>query len=283
MNNITGLDLNHYKSPTSTQFSFGIQHEIGKSVLDVKYVGTQNRHQNFYSETDLVDQSLLAGLQTNNATYNADVPFLGYHSIRIAQNEANGNYNGLQMSLRGNLKSELQYQFGYTYSKTNDAGSNGSSAGDLGNISNPYAGWKYDFGPADYDIRHVFFTNFVYDIPFLKNSSSKGLRTAFGGWELSGIVQAQSGAPINIGLSGGSVTSIVPNSQNRPDTAGGGHDPHTVNAWFDTSIFSAPAAGTMGEHTTQLRPRTRTRQLEPLALQELRVQSGARDQPPIPC
>jgi len=246
INNITGLNRNNYKSPSSSQFSLGIQQSIGKSVLDFKYVGTQNRHQNYYTETNLVDPSLLPALQSNSANYNADVPFLGYKSIRIAQNEANGDYNSLQASIRGNLKSDLQYQVGYTYSHTNDAGSQGSSALDLGNISNPYAGWRYDFGPSPYDIHHVFFTNFVYDIPLLKNSDSKGLKMAFGGWEISGIVAAQSGAPLNIGLNGSSVSSIVPNTSNRPDQTGGGSDPHTVNQWFDTSIYTAPAPGTWG-------------------------------------
>ncbi len=164
----------------------------------MKYVGTQNRHQNFYTETNLIP---LGSLSTFTGTYDENVPFSGYHGIRMARNEANGDYNSLQASIRGNLKSDLQYQVGYTYSHTNDAGSQGSSAGDLGTISNPYLGWKYDFGPADYDIRNVFFTNFVYDLPFLKNSPSKGLKTAFGGWEISGIIAAQSGAPLNIGLS----------------------------------------------------------------------------------
>jgi hypothetical protein len=245
VNNITGLDRNHYTSPSSSQFSLGVQHQIGSSVLSVSYVGTQNRHQNYYTETNLVPEGQLAALQANSANYNADVPFLGYKSIKQSLNEANGDYNSLQTTFRGNLKSDLQYQVGYTYSRTNDAGSQGSSAGDLGSISNPYAGWKYDFGPSDYDVRNVFFTNFVYQIPLFKNSG-KGLRTALGGWELSGIVQAQSGAPLNIGLNGTSVTSIVPNSSNRPDVTGGGHDPHTVKEWFDTSIFTAPAPGTWG-------------------------------------
>jgi Carboxypeptidase regulatory-like domain len=249
VNNVTGLDRTHYKSPISSQFSLGIQHSIGKSVLDLKYVGTQNRHQNYYTETNLVDPSLLPGLQANSANYNADVPFLGYKGIRQSVNGANGDYNSLQASLRGNLKSDLQYQVGYTYSHTNDAGSQGSSAGDLGTISNPYVGWKYDFGPSPYDIHHVFFSNFVYEIPLLKNSDSKGLKMAFGGWELSGIVSAQSGAPLNIGLNTPNITNVIPSygqNLNRPDVSGSGHDPHTVGEWFDTSIFSAPAPGTWG-------------------------------------
>jgi len=242
INNITGLDRNSYKAPLSSQFSLGIQHSIGKSVLDVKYVGTQNRHQNFYTETNLPDFSQL----TTAPAYDTKVPFLGYHGIRMARNEANGDYNSFQASIRGSVKSDLQYQMGYTYSHTNDAGSQGSSAGDLGTISNPYVGWKYDFGPSNYDIHHVFFTNFVYDIPFLKNSANRGLKTTLGGWEISGMVAAQSGAPLNIGLNGNSVSSLVPNTSNRPDISGGGHDPHTVNQWFDTSMFSVPADGQWG-------------------------------------
>src|SRR5205823_3018454 len=47
INNIQGLDQHNYKSPSSTQFSLGVQESIRKSVLDLKYVGTQNRHQNY--------------------------------------------------------------------------------------------------------------------------------------------------------------------------------------------------------------------------------------------
>ena len=247
INNVTGMDRNNYKAPLSSQFSLGVQHSIGKSVLDVKYVGTQNRHQNFYTETNLPDFSLLPTL--TSSTYDINVPFRGYHGIRLARNEANGDYNSFQTSIRGSLKSDLQYQVGYTYSKTNDAGTNQNSSGDLGMISNPYVGWKYDFGPSDFDIHHVFFTNFVYDIPLLKNSPNRGLKTAFGGWEISGIVAAQSGAPLNIGLNTPNITNLIPSygaNLNRPDRSGAGHDPHTVNEWFDTSVFSAPVAGQWG-------------------------------------
>ena len=53
VNNITGMDQNNYSSPRSTQYSLGVQHSIGQSVLSVAYVGTQNRHQNYYTETNL--------------------------------------------------------------------------------------------------------------------------------------------------------------------------------------------------------------------------------------
>jgi Carboxypeptidase regulatory-like domain/TonB-dependent Receptor Plug Domain len=260
VNNITGLNKSDYAAPRSTQFSLGVQHSIGKSVLSVAYVGTQNRHQNYYTETNLVPEGDLPTFVANqpctaltnycpvignNPVYNLDTPYLGYHGIKLSQNEANGDYNGLQLSFRGNvLSNDLQYQVIYTYSHTNDVFTSGNSAGDLGNISNPYAGWKYDFGPANFDIHNVFIANFVYDIPLLRHSDNKLMKTALGGWEVSGIVIAQSGAPINIGLNGGNVASVVPNAANRPDVTGSGHNPHTVQEWFDTSIYSTPACAT---------------------------------------
>jgi hypothetical protein len=228
----------------------GIQRAIGRSVFSASYVGSQNRHQNFYTETNLANQALLPSLLSAQTVYNAALPYVGYHSINLATNEANGDYNSLQLAMRGNVKSDLNYQLGYTYSHSNDPSSNGTgSGGDLQAVSDPYAGWKYDFGPSAFDRRNVFFANFVYQIPFLKNSENKMLKTFVGGWEISGIVTAESGAPVNLTIgsyAGGSPCIIVPNCSDRPNVTGSVIYPHTVSQWFSVSNFSAPAPGTWG-------------------------------------
>jgi hypothetical protein len=248
---IVGLNQKEYAAPRSSQFSLGIQQGIGQMMLSVAYVGSQNRHQNFYSETNLPPQSLLSGFVTSSVlaqAYNASVPYRGYNSVLLAQNEATGNYNSLQLSLRGNaLKNDLTWQAGYTYSHTHDSFNAFGDGGDLSAVSNPYQGWQYDYGPSSFDIRNIFFTNFVYQVPLLKSSSNRILKTALGGWELSGIVTATSGAPLSIGLAGQSVASVVPNTANRPNVNGKMNNPHTVGEWFDTSVFSAPAPGTWGD------------------------------------
>ena len=249
---ITGLFDNHYAAPRSSQYSLGIQQSIGaQSVLSVSYVGSMNRHQSYLQNIDLVPESLLPGMQTTSSlaqTYNANVNYLGYSSIDLAQNEANGLYNSVQISFRGtSLKNDLTYQVGYTYSRTWDPMAGTSNSFDLNNISNPYEGWKYDWGPSFFDIRNNFFANFVYDIPLLKNSDNKLLKTTLGGWEVSGIVTAITGAPLNIGVTGENVCSVVPDCSNRPDVTGSLVNPHTVQEWFDTAAFSMPAAGTWGD------------------------------------
>jgi hypothetical protein len=260
VNNITGLDQNNYRAPLSTQYSLGIQQQVGKSVLSVSYVGTQMRHQNYYTEYNLVPQNLLPYLQSGDATllpsgvsapanYNSVVAYPGYHQIQMARNEANGEYNALQASFRGNwLGNDLTYQLGYTFSYAYDTSTNpGGSGSDLANVSNPYEGWKYDWGPSAFDHRNIFFANFVYDIPLMKNAQNRFMKTALGGWEVSGIVTFETGAPLNIGLNGNNVSSIVPQTNNRPDQSGAAtNNPHTVQQWFDTSIYSMPGPGLWG-------------------------------------
>jgi hypothetical protein len=142
---------------------------------------------------------------------------------------------------------DLTLQTAYTYAKAIDPTTGGGNNFDLDNVSNPYAGWKYDNGPSIFDRTNVAFVNFVYDIPFLKNSDSHLLKATAGGWEVSGIVTMESGAPLNIGLTGSNITSIIPESSNRPNLTGTISYPHTVNEWFNPAAFSDPAPGTWGD------------------------------------
>ena len=231
-----------YPPPVSYQYSAGVQQSLGaNAVLSVSYVGSQNRHGNYYREINLppisdIPRLLAPGAPNINTLYN----YAGYGPIRLAYNEAEGHYNSLQFDLHGKVRRDLQLQFGYTYAKAMDATTSTGSGGDLNNATNPYVGWQYDSGPSIYDRRNVAFVNFVYDIPFLRTSGNRLMKTAVGGWSLSGIVSMQSGAPLNIGVNGSNAASVIPNSGNRPDLAGSIKYPKTVNAWFDPSSFSVP-------------------------------------------
>src|SRR5262249_46389131 len=144
---LSGMDPTQYAAPRSTQFSIGIQQAIGKSVFSAAYVGTRNRHQNFYNQIELPPPNLLPGFVTSSTlaqTYNASLPYLGYRSIEMGQNEANGSYNSFQLSFRGTtLRNDLTYQIGYTYSRSYDSFNAFASGGDLYPVSDPYLGWKY--------------------------------------------------------------------------------------------------------------------------------------------
>ncbi|MBV9072139.1 MAG: TonB-dependent receptor [Acidobacteria bacterium] len=244
---ITGQANGNYKLPVVYQYSFGVQQSLGRqSVISVAYVGSQSRHQSDFREIELPNASLLPGLVNNSTGYNQLLPFLGFHSIRLANDEASGHYNSLQTDVHGRIRNDLTVQVGYTLSRAIDPSTGGGNGFDLDNVSNPYLGWKYDQGPSIFDRTNVAFVNFVYEIPFLKNSDNRLLKSTVGGWTFSGIVTMESGAPLNITQGGTNVCSVVPNCANRPDLTGSISYPHTVAQWFNTSAFTAPAQGTWG-------------------------------------
>ncbi|OLD81433.1 MAG: hypothetical protein AUF67_08150 [Acidobacteria bacterium 13_1_20CM_58_21] len=245
---LTGLAVDNYKLPASYQYSVGVQHSLNaKSVLSVSYVGNQNRHQNDRSQYNLPDPSALPGL-INGGQYTLapGLTYPGFHAIRLTANEANSHYNALQVDLNSQVGRDLQLRAYYTLSRTIDPTTAGNGGGDLGNVSNPYAGWRYDIGPGGYDRTHNAAFNFIYDIPVFRGSQSRLVKTALGGWQVSGIVTMSSGLPINIGLSGNQSGNGLPAATNRANLTGSVSYPHTVGQWFDTTAFTAPAVGAFG-------------------------------------
>jgi hypothetical protein len=267
---VTGINKD-YPAPRLSQYSVGVQQQFGKAVASVSYVGAVGRHQSYWEEINRPPESQLACLQAGNATeratycpggvqpaFNTVVPYTGYTQIRQAFNGANSHYNSLQMELRGQVYRDLQLQAAYTYSKSVDpASNNGGNGNDLNAVSNPYVGWKYDVGPSLLDRTHVAFVNFVYDIPLLRNSTSRAAKTLLGGWSLSGIIMMQTGVPVNVTVSSHNVASIFPGGDvgNRPDLTGTISYPKTNVVqngkvtgiqWFDVGAFTAPAFGKWG-------------------------------------
>ncbi len=246
---ITGLAVDQYKQPASYQWSIGVQRQLGaKSVLGVAYVGNTNRFQNDYAEANLPSESYLGAL-IGGANYNTapGLPYPGFHSIDLSRNEANSHYNGLQVDLSSQVGRDLTLRAFYTLSRTIDGTNAGNGGGDLGNVSNPYAGWLYDVGPGGYDRTHNGSVNFIYDIPILRHSENRLAKTLIGGWELSGIVTLTSGLAINPTLTGGQSSNGLPNGTNRPDQVASVSYPHTVAEWFNTASFAAPAVGAWGD------------------------------------
>ncbi len=266
---ITGLDKVNNKLPRSYQYSIGVQRALSaRTVLELQYVGNQNRNQNAYLETNLPSSANIATLfANNNADYNTRVPYLGFHSIRQTENLQSSHYNSFQAQIHSQIRRDLTLQAAYTVSRAIDPATGNNGVGDLNNYDNPYD-LRYDNGPSGLDRTQIAFVNFIYDIPFLKNSSNKLLKSTVGGWQVSGIVTMQTGVPIHISEGGitncaqtnsatdpkctgsllgtGNISSIVPNADNRPNISGGVSYPKTAGHWFSTSAFSPTVAGTWG-------------------------------------
>lgn len=252
---ITQLNSARYQLPLSYQYSFGVQRALAaRSVLSLAYVGNVEHYQSDAVNTNLPAFNQLPALSVSSGAYNTLLPYLGYHAILTDQDEGNSSYNSLQIELHSHLRNGLQLQGAYTFSRAIDPSTGSGGDGfDLDTVSNPYAGWSYDRGPSVFDRTHVAFVNFIYDLPFFRNSQSGFLKSSLGGWQTSGVVTMESGAPLNLGVSGSTVCSFVPNCAVRPNLTGKISYPkskatlssgNNTMQWFDPTAFSIAPVST---------------------------------------
>ncbi|MDX2030601.1 MAG: TonB-dependent receptor [Blastocatellia bacterium] len=149
------------------------------------------------------------------------------------------SYNSLQ------IKVDRRFKNGFLITNSYTRGRAITYSDDNGGVGTP-ANPELSRGPAGFDRPHMLNTTFVWDIPFA-NKSTKFIRAVFGGWQVSGIFSAQAGTPINFTANGANLRA--PGNTQRPDRSAdpavfGNIGPGTL--YFDTSVFSAPAANTFG-------------------------------------
>ena len=125
-----------------------------------------------------------------------------YGDINTRGNNGYSNYNGLTLSLVSNdlFKSGLAFTARYTYSVSKDnLSSTFSESGNNINLglTDPFNP-SYDYGYADFDIRHRFVGSFNYDIPFARNLSNGFAKSLLDGFSINGILTANTGAPFTI-------------------------------------------------------------------------------------
>jgi hypothetical protein len=116
------------------------------------------------------------------------------------------------------------------------------------------------WGPSEYDARHVFVANYLYQLPFFKGKTGF-VNRALGGWQISGITQYQTGLPCSVtGPSSNDYAGVGADAnwgcgQNGQFWVKNGNPSYIKTfgpngQWFSTTnpdgtpIFTAPAPGT---------------------------------------
>jgi hypothetical protein len=194
-------------------------------------------------------------------------PYRGYADINVVTWSGTSNYNGLQVQVNRRYTSGFQYGLAYTYSKSFDYANDDSS--DVFN-GRPYKAFNY--GPSDFDQKHILTVNYIWDIPGLgRRWNNRLVRGVTDGWQLSGTTSYASGKPKVLGTSGttlfatyqGGVTDITggqnnarPNIICNPNRNPGTTDPTGTPYLIDTSCFARPTTpgdiGNMGRNQIRL-------------------------------
>jgi len=230
------------------QWSFDVQRELSRSTaLDLQYVGSNTSHldRSFFNNTP----------QPGAGAVNPRRPTSRYGSRRIIQNDLIADYDAVSVILRKRMSFGLQADAHYTWSRTRDMATHSNGGGQT---MDNYDIWA-DYGPSNWDIPHRFVASYIYDVPFLKDSSQPILKYAVAGWQVGGVTTIQSGTPVNItlstdraniginGLQRPNLVGAAPSLNCQPNTAG--TTPvaqlELINC-FDPAAFALPAQFTFG-------------------------------------
>ena len=111
-----------------------------------------------------------------------------------------------------------------------------------------------DRSDATFDVRHSLTMNSVYQLPIgpgRNHWNAKGVAgDLLGGWQVSGILTARSGLPVNITVTRKAADMLDGNNKNqRPDLIPGVPiyaAEKTIYNWFNPAAFAVPAKGTWG-------------------------------------
>jgi len=192
---ITAIPDGRLHAPYFMEWSLAIERQIGATVnLRAQYVGTRAVNQPYTTQVN--------GYQTVCPGCFAPFPYGSPPDPRFAavtqlSTGANSHYNGLQTTAGKRLGHGLQVQANYTWSRCIDTVSNGGFLPfSAGGILSPIPGdLQRDRGPCDYDVRHNFSANYVYQLP-LKLRGILG--RVLNGWQISGSVFRHSGIPFSV-------------------------------------------------------------------------------------
>ncbi len=226
--------------PTTMNYSLSVQRELPLGIFaEVSYVGNQSRHLlrrpdiNAPLFDTLVANAALPAAQRK--AFNTMRPYKGFSTINMYLSDANSNYNAFQFYAT-KRKGNVNFSVSYTWSKSlSDTGGGGGNSDGVPVGEDPFSR-RVNYGPTNFDRRHILVTTYTYRAPLFKGSNGF-VRSTIGGWEASGITRWQTGQYLTVN----SNSSI---GSRRADYIGGAIPADNSNfdpassRWFNTGAFA---------------------------------------------
>ena len=275
-----GTTLQAKEYAYSQQWNFNIQRELGRSTLiEVAYAALKaNRLPiNVYGINQLDKEALALGPALNEQVTNPFAglvsagplstptiargrlmrPFPQYDTVGVRGLFAgNSNYHSLQAKFQKRFDNGAGLLVSYTGSKLiSDTETQTSWLDAVANAQDSYD-FRAERSVSSSDVPQRLVVSGNYDLPFGRGqrylgSASGVANKLVGGWVVNGIYTWQKGFPLGISTAA-NLTGSYGYSQNpRPNSTGRsaeltGAAQERLNQWFDTSVFTQPAAFTFG-------------------------------------
>jgi len=247
------------ENPTINFWTLSLQRELGNTVLEFGYTGNRSYHQIRQSQANppiLTAAQAATVIATGNQ---ASIPGTqarrlnpNWGSRTLIESAGKAEYHAGYVRFDKRLSHRLQFGANYTFSANFSDGDELLSGIDDITLSSPavpqdFFNFRNEWSRSVFDRPHRFVAHYIYDIPWFSSSWATGaLARIFGGWQVTGITEVQSGQPFTIrtGVDTVGTTAGLPvNPPGRPNLNPGGifvKDPVTG----DLRTFTIPIDGT---------------------------------------
>jgi hypothetical protein len=249
--NLTNISLlgrqYDWKSAYSEAYNLQVQYQLNdKTVVKVAYAGSVSRHLQTPINTNTLNAILPA---TANAQTNSFFPDFARGGAFLSPSSAT-NYNGLQLDVTRRWGHDLTLDVNYTRSKCL-GNARDQLDNNIGSFRAPYvpgAGIAIDYALCDTDVRNIFHSTGVYELPLGHNQRflTQGVAAAVaGGWSLQWIAAVQDGQPFTVACSATTAAGLGCNALKVPGQ-GLYTDTNKVANFLNAAAFSNPSSNATG-------------------------------------
>ncbi|MBX7222485.1 MAG: TonB-dependent receptor [Blastocatellia bacterium] len=249
------IDL-HFRTPYGVQYNLNLQRELLPGLLaEVAYVGRRTLNASRPVNINQVVASnspaatVLKQPVGSRPFNNPNLPPGARFSNNVNQQQSTGQatYHSLQVRLERRFAQGVSLLSSYTWSKSiDDVSGIGSGADDTPQDAYNLRAQR---AVSNFDVTHKFVTSFTYELPFGKgkrflSQSGKMVNGLVEGWQVNGVVTAQSGQPFTVTV--GSFDSIAQIGNRRPNQISDPRQDVPAGFSYNPKAFVAPPPGQLG-------------------------------------
>ncbi len=244
-NPIIYMTARNLQNPTNYQWNLTYEEQFLRDWAGrISWVGLHSPNALYYA-----GDINRPGVQTPNATTQAQRPYQPWSSINETHTDGRINFSQLQLELNHQYSHGFLMQVEYSYTSSKD---NVPLSGGVQNVQD----YNADYGYTDSTPKQNLTMNYLYDLPFGTKRRyqlhHKWADELAGGWSLSAITIYRSGVPFSVNFSvpsnevgwWGGRADRVPGVN--PYARQGGHNVISGVQWFNPAAFAPPQPWTWG-------------------------------------
>ncbi len=173
----------NFKLGVTEGWNVSVEQQINPvMVVRAAYVGSESYHQS---------------VEINrNTEVKGVAPYSNFGNILEDNSMATASYNAMELDFERKMAHGLQLQSNFTYSHAIDLASSANISYGNPELGDPFS-LAWNRGNSNMDMPWNWVTNLIYQTPSLRNQG-KLMQETLGGWQLSGIMTAQTGNPFSV-------------------------------------------------------------------------------------